>query len=390
MQALRVVNVVGSCADFIKMVPLLAEMKRHPEINPVLVHTGPHDDLGFLEACRDLDMPEPDYFLNVGSGSHARRTALIMQGLEGLLFDLNPDLVMVVGDVDSTVAASMTAIKLGFPVAHIEAGLRSFDREMPEEINRILTDSVSDLLFTSERSAAHNLHREGVARAKITHVGTVLIDALLMKAPTIARSNVLERLALAPRTYSVITVHRSSNVDDASNLDRIFAAIEDLQKHLKFVFPVHRQTITRLQKSTAGSRLAALPNLQMVEPLGYLDFMKLLREALFTITDSGGIQEEATALGVPCLTLRNSTERPATVTQGTNRLVGTDTERIVSEGMKIINGSIVRGKIPHKWDGRTSKRIVGAVLKKQEEIKQLYRSVRKRAICSDLFNSSAA
>jgi UDP-N-acetylglucosamine 2-epimerase (non-hydrolysing) len=390
MHVLRVVNVVGCRTDFIKMGPLIAEMKKHPEINPVLVHTGSHDNLGFFEACHDLDLPEPDYFLNVGSGSHARQTALIMQGLEGVLFDLNPDLVMVVGDVDSTVAASMTAIKLGFPVAHVEAGLRSFDREMPEEINRILTDSVSDLLFTSERSAERNLQREGVARDKIVPVGTVLVDALLMKAATIARSNILERLALVPRTYSVITVHRSSNVDDASNLDRICAAVEDLQKHLKFVFPVHPQMAERLQATAAWSSLATLPNLQIVGPLGYPDFMKLLRETLFAITDSGGIQEEATALGVPCLTLRNTTERPVTITQGTNRLVGTDTERIVSEGMKIINGFIVKGRIPHRWDGRTSKRIVGAILKKREEIRLLYRSVRQRAICLDFYSSSAA
>jgi UDP-N-acetylglucosamine 2-epimerase (non-hydrolysing) len=179
-------------------------------------------------------------------------------------------------------------------------------------------------------------------------------------------------------------------VDDASTLDRICTAIEDLQKHVRFVFPIHTQEAGRLQKTAAWSRLAALRNLQMVEPLGYLDFMKLLRETLFTITDSGGIQEESTALGVPCLTLRNTTERPVTVTQGTNRLVGTDTERIVSEGMKIINGSIIRGRIPHKWDGQTSKRIVGAILKRREEIKQLYRSVRQRAICSDLYSTSAA
>jgi UDP-N-acetylglucosamine 2-epimerase (non-hydrolysing) len=390
MQALSVVNVVGGCANFIKMAPLLAEMRRHPEIRPVLVDTGPYDDLAFFEACHDLDLPEPDFFLNVGSGSHARQTALIMQTFEGVLFDLNPDLVLVVGDVDSTVAASMTAIKLGFPVAHVEAGLRSFDREMPEEINRILTDSLSDLLFTSERSAVRNLQREGVAREKIMHVGTVLIDALMMKSENIARSDVLDRLLVVPRTYSVITVHRSSNVDDASNLDRICAAIEDLQKYVKFVFPLHPQTTARLQRTTAWSRLATLPNLQMVEPPGYLDFMKLLREAIFTITDSGGIQEAATALGVPCLTLCSTTERPVTVTQGTNRLVGTDTKRIVSEGMKIINGSIIRGRIPHKWDGQTSKRIVGAILKKREEIKQLYRSVRQRAICSNLSSISAA
>jgi UDP-N-acetylglucosamine 2-epimerase (non-hydrolysing) len=381
MQALRIVIVVGCRTDFIKMAPLLAEMKKHPEICPVLVHTGPHDDPAFFERGHDLDLPEPDFFLNIGSGSHARQTALIMQSLEG---------VMVVGDVNSTVAASMTAIKLGFPVAHVEAGLRSFDREMPEEINRILTDSVSDLLFTSERSAVRNLQREGVARDKIISVGTVLIDALRMRAESIARSNILEKLALVPRTYSVITVHRSANVDDASNLDHICAAIGDLQKHLRFVFPVHPRTAERLQKTTAWGNLAALGNLQMLEPLGYLDFMRLLQGSLFTLTDSGGIQEEATALGVPCLTLRNTTERPVTVAQGTNRLVGTDTERIVSEGMKVINGSIISGKIPHMWDGQTSKRIVGAVLKKRDEIRQLYHSVRQRAICSDLYSISAA
>ena len=389
MSGLNIVNVVGCRPNFIKIAPLMAEMKKHPEIRPTLVHTGQHYDSAMSDVFfRDLDLPHPDIFLNVGSGSHARQTALIIESFEGVLLGLNPDVVVVVGDVNSTVACSVTAIKLGFPVAHVEAGLRSSDREMPEEINRLLTDSIADLLFASERSAVKNLEREGVARDRIFFVGNVMIDTLLMNAEKIARSSILSETRVTPRAYALVTLHRPSNVDDEHSLMQIAMALEELQSRFTLVFPIHPRTAARFQKSKSWQRLSALPNLKMIKPLGYIDFMKLMRESLFVITDSGGVQEETTALGIPCLTVRDNTERPATITHGTNRLVGNDSARIVDEGTKIINGSIVRGQIPEKWDGQAARRAVEVLLKKQYEIKQLYRSVRKREICPEV--SSAA
>jgi UDP-N-acetylglucosamine 2-epimerase (non-hydrolysing) len=388
MPALSIVSVVGCRPDFIKLAPLVAEMKRHRDIRAQLVYTGPHQDLSGEVSQQDIGLPEADIFLNAGSGSHARQTAQIMQMLEGVLFDLSPDLVFVMGERNSTVAASMTAIKLGFPVAHVEAGLRSFDREMPEEINRIMTDSVADLLFASERSAVNNLRREGTPRDRIIHVGSILIDTLLMLSETIARSDVLERLSLVHRNYGLVALERPSSLEDESNVARICNALEELQRHFRCVFPVRTTMEACLQRTGMSKRLAALANVQLVEAPGFVDFIKLQRESLFAVTDSGGIQEESTALGVPCLTLHRKTERPVTVTQGTNRLVGTDPQRIVSEALKIARGSIVRGRVPDKWDGQSAKRIIDAVLKRQEHIKQLYRMVRRRGICSDI--SSAA
>jgi UDP-N-acetylglucosamine 2-epimerase (non-hydrolysing) len=389
MNALSILNIVGCRPNFIKIAPLIAEMRKHPEIRPMLLHTGQHHDGALSDVFfRDLDLPEPDIFLNIGSGSHARQTAKIIDAFEGVLLDLNPDLVLVVGDVNSTMACSITAVKLGFPVAHVEAGLRSFDREMPEEINRIVTDSVSDLLFASERSALRNLEREGISRHKVFFAGNVMIDTLMMNAEKIAHSNILTRMELLSRSFALVTLHRPSNVDDEVVLQRIVEALQQLQRSLKVVFPVHPRTAANLRRSEAGRALAGMPNVLLTEPLGYIDFTKLMRESLFVVTDSGGVQEESTALGVPCLTSRDTTERPVTVSQGTNRLVGANTERIVAEATKILNGSITRGRTPDKWDGHASARVVETLLKKKREIKQLYKSVRRRRIWPDV--SSAA
>ncbi len=385
MNGLRILSVIGCRPNFIKIAPLMAEMKKHPEIQPVLVHTGQHyDEIMSDVFFRDLDIPKPDVSLNVGSGSYARQVALIIQGLEGVLLDVSPDLVLVVGDVNSTVASCMTAIPLGFPVAHVEAGLRSFDREMPEEINRVLTDSISDLLFATERSAVKNLVCEGRPRNQIHFVGNVMIDTLVMNADKIARSSILSTLALSPRTYAVVTMHRPANVDEPGSLERITKALTELQRHIKLVFPIHPRTAARLDRFGWWQRLISLPQLQLIDPLGYVDFIKLMRESLFVMTDSGGVQEETTALGVPCLTLRENTERPVTVTQGTNQLVGTDESKIVAKALELINGVIFRGGVPEKWDGCASKRIVSLLLKESTKIKSLYNGVKQRGICLDL------
>jgi UDP-N-acetylglucosamine 2-epimerase (non-hydrolysing) len=371
------------------MAPLLAEMKKERDLRGALVHTGQHDDWAVSDLLfRDLDLPQPDVFLNVGSGSHARQTALIIQGFEGVLLDLNPDLVLVIGDFNCAVGCSMTAIKLGFPVAHVEAGLRSFDREMPEEINRILTDSVADLLFASERRAVKNLQREGVSTDRIFFVGNLLIDAVKANGDKIARSSILGTLGLVPRTYGVAALRCPCNLEDEQRLGRITAALERLQSSIHMVCSLPGSGRSALEKSSAWRRLSSLPNVQFVEVLGYLDFMKLLGESMLVLTDSGPIQEETTALRIPCLTLMESTERPSTVTHGTNRLVGVDLDRISSESMAILNGSAAAGRLPDKWDGQASRRIVEVLLRRENDIRQMYRSLRRRGLCSGV--SSAA
>jgi len=389
MTDLKILNVVGCRPNFVKIAPLMAEMKKRPGITPVLAHTGQHYDTVMSDVFfRDLELPEPNIYLNIGSGSHARQMALMCQAFEGLLLDVNPDLVLVVGDVNSTVSASLTAIKLGFPVAHVEAGLRSFDREMPEEINRVVTDAVADLLFATERSAVRNLLREGIPREKIFFVGNVMIDTLMMNAPKIAHSNALDRFGLVPKSYALVTLHRPSNVDDKQALVQIAEALEELQGHTKIVFPVHPRTVARLEHFGIWERLTQLPNIKVIEPLGYIDFTKLMRESLMVLTDSGGIQEESTALGIPCLTVRKNTERPVTITHGTNRLVGNDKKKIVAEGLKIIDGMLIPRRTPEKWDGMAAKRVIDILVKNAEKIKQLHRSVRKRDIWQGI--SSAA
>ena len=382
MSELKIANVVGCRPNFVKLAPLIVEMKRHAEIRPLVVHTGQHYDAAMSDVFfRDLELPEPDIYLNVGSGSQVRQLSLIMQRFEESLIDLQPDLVVVVGDVNSTLACSLTSIKLGFPVAHVEAGLRSFDREMPEETNRIMTDAISDFLFATERSAVRNLEREGIPRDRIFFVGNVMIDTLLMNACKLERSTILDRLNLTPGTYAVLTLHRPSNVDEREALRELAAALEELQRHVPVVFPIHPRTWRRMEQFDVCQQLFSLRNIVMVDPLGYLDFIRLVRESLFVLTDSGGVQEESTALGIPCLTLRENTERPVTITQGTNRLVGKDRGRILSEGLRIIGGERSVLRAPEKWDGSAAKRIVQIILKNKDRIKDLYRAVRERETC---------
>jgi len=345
-----------------KIAPIVEEMGRYPDIEPILLHTGQHYDDNLSQVfLRDLNLPEPDIYLGVDSDSHARQTARVMMAFERVLLEQQPDLVLVVGDVNSTLACAVTAAKVGVPIAHVEAGLRSFDRRMPEEINRVVTDALSDLLFTTEESANENLRREGIPEEKICFVGNVMIDTLLKHRRKAMRTGILERLRLKKGEYVVLTLHRPSNVDDREAFLRIIQALEWIEAQIKIVFPAHPRTVKRVQEFGLQERFGGMSNLLLLEPLGYLDFLGLMNSSKFVLTDSGGIQEETTVLQIPCLTLREQTERPVTVTEGTNIVVGSRTERIVEESRRILNGEVKRGKVPKLWDGKAAERIVGVI-----------------------------
>ena len=370
---MRIVNIAGARPNFVKIAPLVREMRRRPGIVPLLVHTGQHyDEVLSGQLFRDLEIPAPDFNLEVGSASHAVQTAEVMRRLEPVLLSTRPDLVLVVGDVNSTIAAALTAVKLGIPVAHVEAGLRSFDRTMPEEINRVLTDAIADLLFVTEESGRENLLREGVAANKIHFVGNVMIDALMTFRPHWQNSSVFDRLALHEnQSYAVLTLHRPSNVDDPANLTKLLDALQDVARHIPIIFPVHPRVRARLgmqEERKPASDLEALSagkGIAYLDPLGYLDFIALMSRARLVLTDSGGIQEETTILGVPCLTLRNNTERPATVTWGTNRIIGTEPSRIVQEALQALNHPPRPSGPPPLWDGQAASRIVKVLVEAQ-------------------------
>jgi UDP-N-acetylglucosamine 2-epimerase (non-hydrolysing) len=364
---MRILNVVGARPNFVKIAPLIREMRRRPSIVPVLVHTGQHYDGALSEQFFiDLEIPQPDFNLGVGSGSHAVQTAEVMKRLEPILDSIRPDLVLVVGDVNSTLAAALTAVKLEIGVAHVEAGLRSFDRRMPEEVNRLLTDALADYLFVTEESGRENLLREGTAPEKIHCVGNVMIDALEAFRSKWAEATIFDRLALgADQPYAVLTLHRPSNVDNSLDLMSLVDALEELARHLSVVFPMHPRVKQRLLREGQMFRTGLDPGapfhnkgITYLDPLGYLDFVALMSRARLVLTDSGGIQEESTILGIPCLTLRNTTERPVTVTHGTNRIIGTDPSRIVAEALWTLDNPPRPVGSPPLWDGRASERIV--------------------------------
>jgi UDP-N-acetylglucosamine 2-epimerase (non-hydrolysing) len=345
-------------------------MTRRPAFVPTLIHTGQHYDQAMSERFfQDLEIRPPDFNLEVGSGSHALQTAQVMQRLDPILDALRPDLVLVVGDVNSTLAAAITAVKRGITVAHVEAGLRSFDRSMPEEINRILTDAIADLLFVTEESGRVNLVREGVDPARIHFVGNVMIDALEGSRRQWESSSIFDKLGVKPgATYAVLTLHRPSNVDDPHALANFLEAFETLARHIPIVFPVHPRVKQRLARQGCGGIAATEPpdrlrskGIAYVDPLGYLDFVALVSRARLVLTDSGGIQEEATVLGVPCLTLRETTERPVTVTHGTNRVIGSDPGRILDEALRTLAHPPRRSGAPPLWDGHAAERIVEVV-----------------------------
>jgi UDP-N-acetylglucosamine 2-epimerase (non-hydrolysing) len=363
---MKIVNVVGARPNFVKIAPIAAAMKASSRIESYLVHTGQHYDQNMSKLFfEQMGIPRPDEDLGVGSGSHAQQTAAIMSKFEPVLERYRPDWVLVVGDVNSTLACSLVAVKRGVKVVHVEAGLRSRDRTMPEEINRILTDQISDLLFVTSEDAIANLQAEGVARKKIKFVGNVMIDSLLCFKPVAEQSGILEQMGLAEGGYSLLTLHRPSNVDDTADLADILGTLRQVADRLPVVFPIHPRTRSRIEASAALKRAARHPRLRLVDPLGYLEFMKLMMHARLVMTDSGGIQEETTALGVPCLTMRENTERPVTVTEGTNVLVGRDRAKILRHVDRILAGRRRQGRVPKYWDGRAARRIV-RVLEQQD------------------------
>jgi UDP-N-acetylglucosamine 2-epimerase (non-hydrolysing) len=353
--------VVGARPNFVKLAPIMAELRRRDGVSSVLVHTGQHYDVEMSGAFfADLDLPEPDVNLGVRAPSAVGQISEIMARLEPVLAAERPDAVIVVGDVNSTLAGALTAAKLGLRLAHVEAGLRSFDRTMPEELNRVLTDQVSDLLFTTEPAANANLAREGIPTDRVHFVGNVMIDTLFRCRERAQQSAILPTLGLSAGGYGVLTLHRPSNVDDDRALGRMLAAIERIQADLPLVFPVHPRTRQRLE--ALNGRVSTMPGLRLAPPLRYLDFLHLMANARCVLTDSGGIQEETTVLGVPCLTLRTNTERPVTIERGTNRLVGVEPDRIYAAWREAIGGRAPAGELPALWDGKAAGRIVGVLL----------------------------
>lgn len=358
---MRIVAVVGARPNFVKIAPIMAELGEYPYISTTLVHTGQHYDTQMSDAFfANLEIPRPDVNLKVQSAGAVSQVADIMTRIEPVIASARADVVVVVGDVNSTLAATLAAVKMGRPVAHVEAGLRSFDRTMPEEVNRILTDAVSDVLFTTEASAGENLAREGVAPERVHFVGNVMIDTLFRYRERARESGVLDRLGLVPRQYVALTLHRPSNVDDEGTLALLLGAIARIQSEIPVVFPVHPRTRRRLE-ALAGL-LPPMPGLRLADPMPYLDFVQLMAESRCVLTDSGGIQEETTALGTPCLTLRQNTERPVTVSRGTNRIVGTEPDAIYRGWCDVKDGRWVAGELPELWDGKAASRIVRVLL----------------------------
>ncbi len=361
---IRIVFVVGARPNFMKAAPLLRIARAQANWQCFLVHTGQHYDAALSDVFfQQLGLPSPDINLGVGSGTPTVQMAEIMMRFEKELEELRPDLVVVVGDVTSTLACAVVATKLGVAVAHVEAGLRSFDRTMPEEINRVLTDAIAEYLFVTEAEAVSNLLREGRPRNRIYLVGNVMIDSLQQFLPVARDSAIGQELGLMKGTnyspFALLTLHRPSNVDSSDTLKMLLKAIERIADELPVVFPVHPRTQKELEKLGAGHH----PQLRLTRPLGYLEFICLLSHARLVLTDSGGVQEETTALGVPCLTLRENTERPVTVTEGTNQVVGRDPERIVAAALQVLSGKSKAGGVPQLWDGHAAERIVEVLLR---------------------------
>lgn len=357
----RILSVVGARPNFMKVAPIHRAFAAYcSQVSHAIVHTGQHYDAAMSDSFfADLDMPQPAYFLGVGSGSHAVQTAKVMTGFEQVCIEAKPDYVIVVGDVNSTIACALTSVKLGIRTAHVEAGLRSFDRAMPEEINRLATDAIADDLFVTEESGRTHLQREGVSPERIHFVGNTMIDSLHYALPKAERSDVLQRLGLTPRAYALITLHRPSNVDDRDQLQMLMHLLSDVATQLDIVFPVHPRTRKNLE---AWGMLAELPKgIHLIDPVGYIDFLALMHQSRFVLTDSGGIQEETTALRVPCITARTTTERPVTVELGTNVLVPPSPDGITTAVDRVLRGDRREGTIPPLWDGRAAERIAAII-----------------------------
>jgi UDP-N-acetylglucosamine 2-epimerase (non-hydrolysing) len=390
--AYKIVSVVGARPNFMKVAAICEAIKEYnngsnngQQIEHVLVHTGQHYDANMSDLFfNDLELPKPNLFLGVGSGSHSVQTAKVMEGFESVLLAEKPEVVIVVGDVNSTIACALVAKKTRCSdgingkdfipkLAHVEAGLRSFDRTMPEEINRIVTDSISDYLFTTEESANQNLRREGIPSEKIHFVGNVMIDTLLRYRAKANESTILNDLQLHEsgqvKSYAILTLHRPANVDDAQTFSAMLESFLDVSRHMPIIFPAHPRTLKQIQEADLGDYFVdhfldgpepwdSRVRIRLVPPLGYLDFLHLMSNAKVVLTDSGGIQEETTILGVPCITLRENTERPVTLLHGTNVLVGADPEKIIREFSRVLHGGRKAAAPPYFWDGSAAKRIV--------------------------------
>ncbi len=362
---MKIINVAGARPNFMKIAPLMEAFEATDGIEPFLVHTGQHYDKKLSELFfTQLGIPEPDVNLGVGSASHAVQTAEIMKAFEPVLLTHEPSAVLVVGDVNSTIACGLAAVKLGIKLVHVEAGLRSFDRRMPEEINRLLTDAISDLLFCTEKSGVANLRNEGIGEEKIFLVGNVMIDTLLKNKARSDKSTVLADLALEAGKYAALTLHRPSNVDDPDVFARILDALEVIQHDMPIVFPIHPRTRKNLHAGDLAAKVKHMSGLRLIDPLGYLDFLKLMSSAAVVLTDSGGIQEETTILKVPCITLRENTERPITVEVGSNTVVGVDTARIISGYQEVMEGGGRQAGTPPLWDGKAAERIAKILCEK--------------------------
>jgi len=365
---MKILNIVGARPNFMKVAPLHRAFQRHPALESKIVHTGQHYDAKMSDVFfTQLEMPNPDYFLGIGGGTHTQQTAKIMLAFEEVLEKERPDLVLVVGDVNSTIACALVAVKMNVPVAHVEAGLRSGDRGMPEEINRILTDSISDYLFVTEMSGMINLAKENVPDERIFFVGNCMIDSLVhyrARARQLSYAEVLPgKPAVEDQSYILMTMHRPSNVDFQEGLSSILSIIEDAVQYKQVVFPVHPRTLKNMETHGLLARFERIPNLITAEPLGYLEFLRLMEGAAMVITDSGGIQEETTFLQTPCLTFRSSTERPVTVELGTNTLLADLNPQTVHEHMMaILEGRAKKGTIPPFWDGQAAERIAEVLL----------------------------
>jgi UDP-N-acetylglucosamine 2-epimerase (non-hydrolysing) len=371
---MKIINVAGARPNFMKLASLMKQMKKNPGFDPILLHTGQHYDENMSEVFfHDLALPEPDIYLGVGSGTHSEQTGKIMIEFEKVCLKEQPDLVIVVGDVNSTIACALVAAKLCIPVAHVEAGLRSFDRTMPEEINRILTDQISDYLFTTCTDANQNLIKEGIAKSKIFFVGNLMIDTLLSHLRKAKNSGITEQLGLREnnnqKSFALLTLHRPSNVDNPDVLKGILSALINFSESIPIIFPAHPRTIKQINKFRLNEMINYKVNISPGElnkenrkifatpPLGYLDFLCLMSRATLVLTDSGGIQEETTILGIPCLTLRNNTERPITVKEGTNIVVGNNPDKILEDANNVLKNGNKRKRIPKYWDGKAADRI---------------------------------
>lgn len=355
----KIIHLVAAARpNFMKIAPLYHALKRVKWAEPLFVHTGQHYDINMSEEFfQDLNLPTPHIHLGVGSGSHAEQTARVMMAYEKIILEKRPDMVVVAGDVNSTLAAALTSVKIGVKVAHLEAGLRSFDRTMPEEINRVVTDSIADLLWTPSPDADKNLLREGIPHAKILRVGNIMIDSLEMARPKIEVDQTHERLSLKPGEYGLVTLHRPSNVDDLEKLNLICKTFKRISERTQLVFPVHPRTKKNLEKCDLLNVLNETPDIKVIDPLRYIPFMNLLFNSALVITDSGGLQEETTYLGIPCFTLRSNTERPITIEQGTNQLCSEENiEAKIDNALKI-----KKNKKYEFWDGQTSKRVIKSI-----------------------------